>query len=128
MDKTIEKIERLNLVFLAVGAVAGWGLSVVHLPSFLLGGSVMHANFWLLKRVVRAILATPQDNVRSRARAALWLSVKGVMFFLLLGALLWRYPVHGGSFACGVSLLLLACVIVSLPGLQTDPGKGGVGE
>lgn len=116
MDKTIEKIERLNLALLGFGALIGWGMGIGHAPSLLLGGGVMHANFWLLKKIVRSLLAHPEDNGGAKARAAFWFLAKGLLFFALLSALLIRYPVDGPSFACGVSLLLVACVIVSLAG------------
>ncbi|MBI3301175.1 MAG: hypothetical protein HYZ72_03730, partial [Deltaproteobacteria bacterium] len=119
MDRTIEKIERLNLVLIGAGMLAGWGSGWVHVPSFLLGGGVMQANFWLLKKVVRTVLAPPRKGSSGKARAALWFSAKGVLFLLLLSALFVRYPVQAGSFVCGVSLLLLACVIVSLSGSRS---------
>lgn len=119
MDTTIEKIERLNLALVGVGALAGWGTSWVHVPSFLLGGGIMQANFWLLKKVVRSVFARPESRGGGKARAALWFSAKGSFFLLLLSALFVRYPVQAGSFVCGVSLLLLACVIVGLSGSRS---------
>lgn len=114
----IEKIERLNLVLVGAGALIGWGLGFVHVPSLLLGGGIMHANFWLLKKIVRAVLHA-EEGSGGKTWAILWFSAKGVLFLLLLSALFTRYPVHAESFACGVSLLLLACVIVSLSGSST---------
>jgi hypothetical protein len=119
VDTTIEKIERLNLALVGVGALAGWGTGWVHVPSFLLGGGIMQTNFWLLKKVVRSVLARPESRGGGKARAALWFSAKGSFFLLLLSALFVRYPVQAGSFVCGVSLLLLACVIVSLSGSRS---------
>lgn len=118
MNTTIEKIERVNLILLGVGALVGWGTALIHVPSFLLGGGVMQVNFWLLKKVVRAVLVPPAVGSRGKMRAAVWFAAKGLLFLLLLSALFIRYPVQAGSFACGVSLLLLACVIVSLSGLR----------
>jgi len=74
----------------------------------------MQVNFWLLKKVVRTALAPAKTGSSGKARAALWFSAKGLLFLLLLSALFIRYPIEAGSFICGVSLLLLACVIVSL--------------
>jgi hypothetical protein len=74
----------------------------------------MQVNFWLLKKVVRAALAPAEMATSGKARAALWFLAKGLLFLLLLSALFIRYPIKAGSFICGVSLLLLACVIVSL--------------
>jgi len=113
-DRTIEKIEFLNLTLLGAGALAGWGLGWVHVPSFLLGGGIMQVNFWLLKKVVRTALAPAQRGSSGKARVALWFLAKGLLFLLLLSALFIRYPIEARSFIVGVSLLLLACVIVSL--------------
>ena len=124
MDTTIEKIERLNLVLIGIGALVGWGTGLVHVPSFLLGGGIMQVNFWLLKKVVRTVLTPAGTGSSGKARAALWFSLKGLLFLLLLSALFIRYPVRAGSFTLGVSLLLLACVIVSLTTSQT--GTRGV--
>ena len=128
MDTTIEKIERLNLALLGAGTLAGWSTGWVHVPSFLLGGGIMQANFWLLKKVVRTVLAYPRAGSGGKARAALWFSAKGVLFLLLLSALFIRYPVQAVSFASGVSLLLVACVIVSLSGLRTGSREANAGE
>ncbi len=120
MDTTIEKIERLNLVLIGGGTLAGWGMGWVHVPSFLLGGGIMQVNFWLVKKVVRTVLAPAKAGSNGKARAALWFSAKGLLFLLLLSALFIRYPIQVGSFVVGVSLLLLACVIVSLSESRTD--------
>jgi len=128
VDTTIEKIERLNLVLLGVGALAGWSTGWVHVPSFLLGGGIMQANFWLLKKVVRTVLGRPEQGSNGKTRAALWFSAKGVLFLVLLSALFIRYPVQAESFVCGVSLLLVACVIVSLFGLRIDSREANAGE
>jgi hypothetical protein len=120
VDTTIEKIERLNLALLGVGTLVGWGTGWMHVPSFLLGGGIMQVNFWLLKKVVRTVLAPAKTRSSGKARAALWFSAKGLLFLLLLSALFIRYPLQAGSFTLGVSLLLLACVIVSLSESRTS--------
>ena len=124
MDTTIEKIERLNLALIGAGTLAGWGSGWVHVPSFLLGGGIMQVNFWLLKKVVRTVLAPAEAGSSSKARAAMWFSAKGLLFLLLLSGLFIRYHIQAGSFIVGVSLLLLACVIVSLSESRT--GSRGV--
>ena len=121
-DRTIEKIELLNLILLGIGALVGWSLGWMHVPSFLLGGAIMQINFWLLKKVVRTALAPAKTGSSGKARAALWFSAKGLLFLLLLSALFIRYPIEAGSFICGVSLLLLACVIVSLSEPRASSG------
>lgn len=90
-----------------------WGLGLGHVPSLLLGGGVMHANFWLLKKTVRRLLARPEES-SGKIQAAFLFVVKAGLLLFLLSVLFTRYAVHGESFAFGVSLLLVACVIVSL--------------
>ena len=121
MTKTIERIEVLNLALVGIGAVIGWITGIIHVPSFVLGGGVMQANFWLLKKVVRASLA-PVDS-RSKIRAALWLTVKGGFYVFLLSAVFIRYPIDAKSFVAGVPLLLIACMIIGLSRSkdQSDP-------
>ena len=112
MKKTIERIEVLNLALVGTGAVIGWITGIIHVPSFVLGGGVMQANFWLLKKAVRAALA-PVDS-RRKIHAALWLTVKGGFYVFLLSAVFVRYPIDAKSFVAGVPLLLIACMIVGL--------------
>lgn len=114
----IATIEALNVVLVGAGAGLGWLSGLVHVPSFILGGAVMHVNFWLLKRVVRSLFANSADSVAVRSgqrlRTAAWLAAKLGFFFLLLSAVIVRYPVDAKSFVAGVPLLLIACVITSL--------------
>lgn len=114
----ITTIEVLNVLLVGAGAGIGWLTDVVHVPSFILGGVVMHVNFWLLKNVVRSFLAASTEPAatrgRHRLRTAVWLVAKLAFFFLLLSAVIVRYPVDAKSFATGVPLLLIACVITSL--------------
>jgi hypothetical protein len=112
VTKTIERIEVLNLVLVGIGAVIGWITGIIHVPSFVLGGGVMQANFWLLKKVVRCALA-PVDS-RRKIHAALWLTVKGGFYLFLLSAVFIRYPIDAKSFVAGVPLLLIACMIIGL--------------
>jgi hypothetical protein len=118
---TIEKIERLNLVFLGASTFFIAATEWLHWPSFLLAGGVMQLNFWLLKRIVRALLvplSSPQPNKGKTGTMTLFLG-KGLLFLILLGGLFFRYPVQPLSFLCGVSLLLLTCMIVTLSELLT---------
>ena len=129
MKKTAEKIERLSLVLLGAGALVGGVTGIVHVPSFLLGGGVMQANFWLLKKLVRSTLSSSQAQRGTKIRAVLWFSAKGIFFLVLLSAVFFRYPIQAKSFAAGVPLLLLACVIVSLAESKKDedcPSSAGV--
>lgn len=115
MTTTIEKIERLNLTLLGVGAVLAWVTGWLHAPSLLLGGGVMQLNFWLLKRIVRALLTSSAAQERRGKRRALFVFIgKIVLSLLLLSGLFYRYPVQPWSFLVGVSLLLVTCMIVTL--------------
>lgn len=114
----IAAIEALNVALVGAGAGLGWLSGLVHVPSFILGGAVMHVNFWLLKRIVRSLFGVSTDPAAAgggqRLRTAAWLAAKLGFFFLLLSAVIVRYPVDAKSFAAGVPLLLIACVITSL--------------
>ncbi len=111
----IEKIERWHLVLLGGCAVlmgvTGW----LHVPSVLLGGGVMQLNFWLLKKIVRALIvpAALQEK-RATWRAVVVVLGKVALSLVFLGGLFWRYPIEVWGFMVGVSLLLLTCMIVTL--------------
>ena len=115
MNTTIEKIERLNLVLLGVGAIVAGVTGWLHAPSFLLGGGVMQLNFWLLKKIVRMLVipSTVQDK-RGRRRAVVIFVGKVLLFLALLSGLFFQYPVQALGFLAGVSLLLITCMIVTL--------------
>ena len=119
-QKTIERIEVLNLALVGTGAAIGWITEIIHVPSFVLGGGVMQANFWLLKKVVRSALTSvdSQDprksNMNRKIRVGLWLTAKAGLYVLLLSAVFVRYPIDAKSFVAGVPLLLIACMIVGL--------------
>ena len=81
----------------------------------------MQLNFWLLERIVRALLvplSLPQPSKGKTGTMILFLG-KGLLFLLLLGGLFLRYPIQPLSFLCGVSLLMLTCMIVTLSDLLT---------
>ncbi len=113
-NKTIEKIERVNLSLLGVGTLVGWGMNLVHVPSFLAGGLIMQINFWLLKKIVSLLLFRTGEGPQGRRGAAFLVIAKGLIFLLLLSAMFIRYPIQPLSFMVGVSLLVLTCMIVSL--------------
>jgi hypothetical protein len=112
----ITKIERLNLILLGVCALIGGSLELLHAASFLTGGIVMQANFWLWKRIARFLLFQAQIGNGEKGWAILWVLVKGLLFLFLVSALFIRYPIQPGSFLVGVSLLLVTCMIVTLSG------------
>ena len=103
-------------MLLGIGALIGWGFSLLHVPSFLTGGLVMQANFWLWKRIARLLLFRAQIGDGEKRWAILWILGKGLLFLLLLSALFLHYPIQPGSFLLGVSLLLVTCMIVTLSG------------
>ena len=113
-NRTIEKIERLNLAFIGVGTLVGWGLNLVHVLSFLAGGIIMQVNFWLLKKIVSFLLFRTGEGQQGRRGAVFLVIAKGLIFLLLLSALFIRYPIQPLSFMAGVSLLVVTCMIVTL--------------
>lgn len=113
-NRTIAKIEQLNLALIGVGTLLGWGLNLVHVPSFLVGGLIMQINFWLLKKIVSLLLFRTGEGQHKRRGATFLVIAKGMIFLLLLSALFIRYPIEPLSFMAGVSLLVVTCVIVSL--------------
>ena len=118
----IEKIERINLLLLGVSAVLVCVTDWLHAPSFLLGGGVMQLNFWLLKRLVRAmIVPSSLQEKRGTLRALVVFVGKVFLSLVLLGSLFLRYPVQAWSFMAGVSLLLVSCMIVTLSESPTGP-------
>ena len=114
MNRTVEKIERVSLALLGIGTLVGWGMNVVHVPSFLAGGVIMQLNFWLLKKIVANLLFRSEGNLPGKNGAVFWILVKGALFLLLLSALFIRYPIEPLSFMAGVSLLVVTCMIVTL--------------
>ena len=126
-QKTIERIEVLNLALVGTGAAIGWITGIIHVPSFVLGGGVMQVNFWLLKKVVRSALASVDSpgsgdsHLNSKTHVALWLAAKGGFYLLLLSAVFVHYPIDAKSFVAGVPLLLIACMIVGLSRPKDQP-------
>jgi hypothetical protein len=98
-----------------VGATGGlsyatnWGAP----GSLLLGGAVMGLNFWLLRIVTNVLRPSVLDAAKPgrMAAAIAALTLKFTLFLGLLGLLFWRVPVEGMSFAVGVTLLLVACLL-----------------
>src|SRR5579862_3396456 len=96
----------------AVGAVA-FATQWADPGSVLLGGVVMGVNFWLL-RVMTNVLRPYSFDPQNRKRVMLAIgamTLKFGLFLVLLAALFWRLPIEGMSFALGVTLLLVACLL-----------------
>jgi hypothetical protein len=111
-------IDLTRISKLHVGLVgAGGGLSyATHCGapgSLLLGGAVMGLNFWLLRVVTNVLRPGVLDAGKpGRAAAAVAaLTLKFGLFLGLLGVLFWHLPIDGMSFAFGVTLLLVACLL-----------------
>ena len=111
-------IDLTRILKLHVGLVgAGGGLSyVTHWGApgrLLLGGAVMGLNFWLLRIVTNVLQPSVLDAAKpGRAAAAIAaLTLKFGLFLGLLGMLFWRVRIEGMSFAVGVTLLLVACLL-----------------
>lgn len=111
-------IDLRRISMLHAGLVgAGGGLSyATHWGapgSLLLGGAVMGLNFWLLRVVTNALRPGVLDAGKpGRAAAAVAaLTLKLGLFLGLLAVLFWNLPIEGMSFAVGVTLLLVACLL-----------------
>lgn len=94
---------------MGVACVTGW----VEPVSLLLGGAVMGVNFVLLALIAH-LLHGGTTKPPGRGRTALGVAaivLKFGLFLGLLAALFWHLPIEGMSFALGVTLLLVACVI-----------------
>lgn len=95
-----------------VGATGGLSYAT-HLGepgSLVLGGAVMGANFYLLRLMTDMLRPDPTRPARARLAVAA-MTLKFALFLGLLGMLFWRVPIEGMSFATGVTLLLVACVL-----------------
>ncbi len=98
-----------------VGATGGlsYATHVGEPGSLLLGGAVMGANFYLLRLISRLLLPASADQAtRGRAGVAVAaMMLKFGLFLGLLAMLFWHVPIEGMSFAVGVTLLLVACLL-----------------
>src|SRR5437016_4774391 len=96
----------------ATGAVA-YATHWVEPGSVLIGGVVMGVNFWLL-RLITNVLRTDMFDPAKRGRVAIAVVAMMLKFALFLGlsiALFRGIPIAGMSFALGVTLLLVACLL-----------------
>ncbi len=113
MSIQLEQIERVHLVLIAVTAAAAWATGWFGPGSVALGGLVMAANVWLLKRISRRVL-TPAAAAQRPGVVLLLVLAKFSIFLGLLALLFWRVPLDPMGFAVGATLLLVACVGVAL--------------
>lgn len=112
MTPDLYRIQKLHaaLVIIMAGLATTIGLSSGW--SMLLGGTVVGVNFWILRRFFGYVLG-PDWAKRAGTVVALGLA-KQVLFVGLLGLLFWRVDLDAIAFAAGVTLLLVACVAVSV--------------
>lgn len=109
----LSRITAIHLALLAIAAAACMALGRGQVAGIVLGGAVMALNVWLLKWVTGVLVAGGKDGEGSGKRG---LAVFGFvlhfgMFLGLAAALFWRLPIDAPSFAVGVTILLIACVI-----------------
>lgn len=118
MSPTLQQIQRVHAVLVlgvaalafASGLLSGW--------SVLFGGAVMGLNFWILRRFFGYLLS-PDGHRRAPTVVALGIA-KQLVFFGLVGLLFWRVDLDAVAFAIGVTILMVACVTVTI-GRQPVP-------
>lgn len=111
MRLRLQDIERLHAGLLAALVCVAYPTGWLSAPSLLLGGAVMGANFWLMRRLANRLL-TPGWR---RPEVVLGLVLaKFSIFIALLGLLFWRVRLDALAFGVGASVLLVACVIAAL--------------
>ncbi len=109
----LTRIGRTHVGLLGATGGVAYATHWIEPGSVLLGGAVMGANFYLL-RLITNWLRPDAAGAAGRARVALAVGAFVLKFGLLLGllaALFWRVPIEGMSFAVGVTMLLVACVL-----------------
>jgi|SRR6185295_5678108 len=109
----LTRIGKFHLGLLAVVAALAYATRLAEPGSVLLGGMVMGANFFLLRIITNVLRPGALDPSR-RGTVVLAVAAMILKFGLLLGllaALFSRLPIEGMSFALGVTLLLVACLL-----------------
>lgn len=109
----LTRIGKFHVALLAGAGSVAYTTRWVEPGSLLLGGAVMGANFWLLRLITNLLRPGAFDPGR-RGRAAVAVAAMILKFGLFLGllaGLFWRLPIEGMSFALGVTLLLVACLL-----------------
>lgn len=107
----LTRIGKLHAGLLVTTGGAAYMTGWVEPRSLLLGGAVMGMNFWLLKLITDVLRPSERLSHVRTALAVAAMTLKFALFLGLLAALFWRLPIEGMSFACGVTLLLVACLI-----------------
>ena len=113
MALDLTRIGKLHVGLVGATGGVGYVTQWVEPGSLLLGGAVMGVNFWLL-RLISNLLRPDALGAAKPGRAALAVAafvLKFGLFIGMLAALFWRLPIEGMSFAIGVTLLLVACLL-----------------
>lgn len=113
MAVDLRRIGKLHVGLVGATGGVAYATQWMEPGSVLLGGAVMGANFYLL-RLIAALLRPDTFDPEKRGRVVLAVGafvLKFGLFLGLLAALFWRLPIEGMSFALGVTLLLVACVV-----------------
>ena len=112
MGVDLTRIAKIHVALLAGAVALALATRWMDAASVLLGGAVMGLNLWLLRIIAGALSAATDPQRQGRVGLALGaILLKFGLFLGLIGALFWRLPVEGMSFAVGVTLLLVACVV-----------------
>lgn len=109
----LTRIAKIHVALVAGGGALAYATRWMEPASLLLGGAVMGANLWLLRVIARAMTASAAEPA-GQGRLALAMGAMLLKFGLFLGLialLFWRLPIEAKSFAVGVTLLLVACVL-----------------
>jgi hypothetical protein len=109
----LTRIGKIHVGLLGATGGVAYATHWIEPGSVLLGGAVMGANFYLL-RLIANLLRPDAFDPEKRGRVALAVAafvLKFGLFLGLLAALFFRLPIEGMSFALGVTLLLVACVL-----------------
>jgi|GEM_PF-2117472 len=113
MALDLTRIGKIHVGLLGATGGVAYATHFAEPGSILLGGAVMGANFYLL-RLITNLLRPDAFDPEKRGRVALAVAafvLKFGLFLGLLAALFWHLPIEGMSFALGVTLLLVACVL-----------------
>lgn len=113
MAVDLTRIGKIHVGLLGATGGVAYATHFAEPGSVLLGGAVMGANFYLL-RLITNLLCPDGFDPEKRGRVALAVAafvLKFGLFLGLLAALFWHLPIEGMSFALGVTLLLVACVL-----------------
>jgi hypothetical protein len=113
MAVDLTRIGKIHVGLLGATGGVAYATHFAEPGSVLLGGAVMGANFYLL-RLITNLLRPDAFDPEKRGRVALAVAafvLKFGLFLGLLAALFWHVPIEGMSFALGVTLLLVACVL-----------------